>query len=137
MANRDNHYEAAFEEYLRARGVPYVAVDEARRSLLSNGGSIKSLDFIVSAPGQIAWLVDVKGRAFPRATKTSNIGKTGPRPTTCAALPAGSSFSGRIFAACSCSLTTCSATAPRCPRRSSSSIAANRTDSWPCRFRHI
>jgi hypothetical protein len=65
MANRDNHYEAAFEEYLRGHGVPYVAVDEARRSLLSSGASIKSLDFIVSAPGQIAWLVDVKGRRFP------------------------------------------------------------------------
>ena len=65
MANRDNHYEAAFEEYLRARGVPYVAVDEARRSLLSSGASIKSLDFIVAAPGQVAWLVDVKGRRFP------------------------------------------------------------------------
>ena len=48
MANRDNHYEAAFEEFLRGRGVPYVAVDEAKRSLLSNGASIKSLDFIVS-----------------------------------------------------------------------------------------
>ena len=34
MANRDNHYEAAFEAYLRSRGVPYIAVDEARRSLL-------------------------------------------------------------------------------------------------------
>jgi len=65
MANRDNHYEAAFEEYLRSRGVPYVAVDEAKRSLLSNGASIKSLDFIVSAPGPITWLVDVKGRRFP------------------------------------------------------------------------
>lgn len=65
MANRDNHYEAAFEEFLRSRGVPYVAVDEARRSLMSNGGSIKSLDFIVSTPRQITWLVDVKGRRFP------------------------------------------------------------------------
>jgi hypothetical protein len=65
MANRDNHYEAAFEEYLRSRGVPYVAVDEARRSVLSDGGSIKSLDFIVSTPSQITWLVDVKGRRFP------------------------------------------------------------------------
>ncbi len=65
MANRDNHYEAAFEEFLRARGVPYVAVDEARRSLLSDGASIKSLDFIVSAPGPTTWLVDVKGRRFP------------------------------------------------------------------------
>ena len=81
MANRDNHYEAAFEAYLRSRGVPYVAVDEAKRSLLSNGASIKSLDFIVSggvdisvcpaAGGNvcstrpITWLVDVKGRRFP------------------------------------------------------------------------
>ena len=81
MANRDNHYEAAFEEFLRSRGVPYVAVDEARRSVLSDGGSIKSLDFIVSGgvdvsaspgsgentrpAGPISWLVDVKGRRFP------------------------------------------------------------------------
>ena len=65
MANRDNHYEAAFEEFLRSRGVPYVAVDEARRSVLSNGASIKSLDFIVAVPGGATWLVDVKGRRFP------------------------------------------------------------------------
>ena len=65
MANRDNHYEAAFEEYLRVRGVPYVAVDEARRSLMADGESIKSLDFIVSSSGPAVWLVDVKGRRFP------------------------------------------------------------------------
>jgi hypothetical protein len=65
--NRDNHYEAAFEEYLRSKQVPYVAVDEARRSLLGDGQSIKNLDFIVSAPGSVAWLVDVKGRRFPSA----------------------------------------------------------------------
>jgi len=65
VANRDNHYEAAFEEYLRNRGVPYVAVDEAKRSVLSDGASIKSLDFIVSSPGPVSWLVDVKGRKFP------------------------------------------------------------------------
>ena len=72
MANRDNHYEAAFEEYLRSKGVPYVAVDEAKRSLLSDGASIKSLDFIVSGkanvsswPVSVSWLIDVKGRRFP------------------------------------------------------------------------
>ena len=65
MANRDNHYEAAFEEYLRSRGAPYVAVDEARRSVLADGASIKSLDFIVSSPSELTWLVDVKGRRFP------------------------------------------------------------------------
>jgi hypothetical protein len=65
MANRDNHYEAAFEEFLRSNGLPYVAVDEARRSLSGDGESIKSLDFIVSASGGASWLVDVKGRRFP------------------------------------------------------------------------
>jgi len=65
MANRDNHYEAAFEAYLRRRRLPYVAVDEARRSLMAGGRSIKNLDFIVSSPGPLTWLVDVKGRRFP------------------------------------------------------------------------
>ena len=64
MAKRDNHYEAAFEAYLRARRVPYVAVDEAKRSRFADG-SIKSLDFIVSPAGGLSWLVDVKGRRFP------------------------------------------------------------------------
>jgi len=64
MANRDNHYEAAFEAYLRRERLPYIAVDEARRSLVPNG-SLKSLDFIVSPPGDTTWLVDVKGRRFP------------------------------------------------------------------------
>lgn len=64
MANRDNHYEAAFEEYLRSRRAPYVAVDEGKRSLLADA-SIKSLDFIVSSSAGVTWLVDVKGRRFP------------------------------------------------------------------------
>ena len=75
MANRDNHYEAAFEEYLRGRGVPYVAVDEAKRSVLSDGASIKSLDFIVSSPGGMTWLVDVKGRRFPSGDQTTQYWK--------------------------------------------------------------
>lgn len=65
MANRKNHYEAAFEAYLRHAQIPYVAVDEARRSLLADGRSLKSLDFIVSSDRGITWLVDVKGRKFP------------------------------------------------------------------------
>ncbi len=64
MANRDNHYEAAFEAWLREHRVPYVAVDEGRRSRFA-GGSVKSLDFIVSPDGGCSWLVDVKGRRFP------------------------------------------------------------------------
>lgn len=64
MAKRNNHYELAFEEYLRSRKVPYVAVDEKRRSLIG-GASLKSLDFIVSPVMGGSWLVDVKGRQFP------------------------------------------------------------------------
>lgn len=64
MADRENHYECAFEAFLRQRRIAYVAVDETRRSLLGNG-SLKSLDFLVSTPGGGAWLVDVKGRKFP------------------------------------------------------------------------
>lgn len=65
MANRDNHYEAAFEAYLREHRVPYVAVDEAKRSLTAEGASIKNLDFIVASPDGVSWLIDVKGRRFP------------------------------------------------------------------------
>jgi hypothetical protein len=64
VANRENHYEAAFEGFLRSRRIPYIAVDESRRSLLA-GSSLKSLDFIVSPEGGPSWLVDVKGRRFP------------------------------------------------------------------------
>ena len=63
MAIRSNHYDAAFEQYLRARRVPYVAVDEHRRALAADA-SLKSFDFIVSRPGGGSLLVDVKGRRF-------------------------------------------------------------------------
>jgi hypothetical protein len=62
--NRDNHYEAAFEAFLRARGVGFVAVDEARRTLLGDA-DVKSLDFIVVGPNDARLVVDVKGRRFP------------------------------------------------------------------------
>lgn len=65
--DRNNHYEAAFEEYLRERRLGYVAVDETRRSLLDDG-PIKSLDFIVYGPWGARLLVDVKGRRFPGGT---------------------------------------------------------------------
>lgn len=60
----DNHYEAAFEAYLRERGVAVVPVVEARRSYL-DPGEVKSPDFIALAPGGAKLVVDVKGRKFP------------------------------------------------------------------------
>jgi hypothetical protein len=66
--DRSNHYEAAFEAYLRASGVGFIAVDEARRTLLGDT-DVKSLDFIVVGPESARLVVDVKGRKFapPRA----------------------------------------------------------------------
>jgi len=80
MAQRRFHYEQAFEHYLRCNRVPYVAVDEAKKTLLPDGGreslpSIKSFDFVVYGPhGNL--LIDVKGRMFgsgnTEASLTSN-----------------------------------------------------------------
>lgn len=71
MAKPDNHYEAAFGAWLRKLRVPFVAVDESRRSP-SSGQSLKNVDFIVSPASNssgrpASWLVDVKGRQFPTA----------------------------------------------------------------------
>ena len=60
----DNHYEAAFDAYLRERGAAVVPVVEARRSYL-DAGEVKSPDFIVVGPGGAKLVVDVKGRKFP------------------------------------------------------------------------
>jgi hypothetical protein len=65
--NRDNHYEAAFEAFLRARGLAVIPVDEARRSHLDEE-SIKSPDFLVVGPHDARLVVDVKGRKFPGGT---------------------------------------------------------------------
>ena len=66
MANRRMHYEAAFEDYLRSRGLPYVAVDEAKRAVFG-AVSLKSFDFVVYSSDRQNLLVDVKGRKFPDA----------------------------------------------------------------------
>jgi len=64
MTRRSVHYEAAFEDYLRSRGWPYVAVDETKRAIFANA-SIKSFDFLVYSSAGANLLVDVKGRKFP------------------------------------------------------------------------
>lgn len=63
---RTNHYDLAFEAFLRERRLPYISVDEQRRALLEQA-SLKSFDFIVYSPHGPNWLVDVKGRRFPSA----------------------------------------------------------------------
>jgi hypothetical protein len=96
MAQRENHYEAALEAFLRQRGTAYLAIDEARRSVLAArdapalelptaGGALadcahrdttlKNLDFVVSSVQGTQWLVDVKGRFFPTGGKNKQYWK--------------------------------------------------------------
>jgi len=77
MAQRRHHYEHAFERYLRDTRVPYISVDEAKKSLLPararsapdapgpDTRSIKNFDFVVYGQGSNL-LVEVKGRRLPR-----------------------------------------------------------------------
>jgi len=41
MVKRSNHYEVAFEAYLRDHGIAYVAVNEARRTVVAQAGGLK------------------------------------------------------------------------------------------------
>jgi hypothetical protein len=59
----DNHYEVAFEAYLRERGAATLPIVEARRSYLDDD-SVKSPDFLVVCPSAARLVVDVKGRKF-------------------------------------------------------------------------
>lgn len=61
--DRKIHYEAAFEAFLRDRGIPYVAVDEAKKALFSSA-KLKSFDFVVYSKSGPNLLVDVKGRSL-------------------------------------------------------------------------
>jgi len=69
--NRDNHYEVAFEAFLRERGVATLPIIEARRSYLDDS-EIKSPDFLVVGPAETRYVVDVKGRKFPGRGRRSH-----------------------------------------------------------------
>lgn len=76
MARRSIHYEAAFEDCLRARGCPFIVVDEARKAIFGDV-ALKSFDFIVYSASGPNLLVDVKGRIFPQVGRTSRKGYRG------------------------------------------------------------
>jgi hypothetical protein len=61
MANRSNHYEAAFEAYVRSLRVPCVAVDEAKRAILGEDG-LKNPDFLLYPRFATNLVVEVKGK---------------------------------------------------------------------------
>lgn len=75
MAQRRHHYEQAFEEYLRARRIPYVAVNEARKALLpsaappsATGPALKSFDFVIYGES-VNLLIEIKGRKVARCPR--------------------------------------------------------------------
>jgi hypothetical protein len=61
MANRSNHYEGAFEAYVRALRIPCVAVDEAKRALSGDQG-LKNPDFLLYPRWSLNLVVEVKGK---------------------------------------------------------------------------
>ncbi|GMV27043.1 MAG: hypothetical protein AMXMBFR58_30740 [Phycisphaerae bacterium] len=91
MAPTPHHYETAFERYLRARRIPYVSVDEARKALLPTdhafrvhcesaapgtspaSHSLKSFDYVIYGAGANL-LVEVKGRKVGRARGSPGSG---------------------------------------------------------------
>ncbi len=98
MAQRRHHYERAFENYLRSRRIPYIAVDEAKKTLLPErahlrvesdsgdaGLTLKSFDFVIYGE-RCNFLVDVKGRRVPRnhptASKLASAAGNPALPTT-------------------------------------------------------
>lgn len=68
---RSNHYEAAFEQFVREKGLTCIAVDEAKRAIFG-AVELKSFDFIAYVPGMgnssRSLLIDIKGRKA-RGTK--------------------------------------------------------------------
>jgi hypothetical protein len=73
MAQRHIHYDNAFEQYLRDRTVPYVAVDEAKRALQNTHppSTLKSFDFVVYSKTGPNLLIDVKGRKHTGKSRKS------------------------------------------------------------------
>lgn len=56
-------------------GLPYVAVDEAKKAIFA-GASLKSFDFLVYSTTRQNLLVDVKGRKFPDSGSRRTKGNT-------------------------------------------------------------
>jgi hypothetical protein len=66
-----NHYERAFESWLRDNHIKYVAVDEQKRTAVARS-SIKSFDFLLYPPNGQIIIAEVKGRSF-KGTSLANL----------------------------------------------------------------
>ncbi len=75
MARRSNHYEAAFEAFIRSIRVPCVAIDEAKRAICGEDG-VKNPDFLLYPQFGSNLVVEVKGKRGATAADVET-GKTG------------------------------------------------------------
>jgi hypothetical protein len=66
MAQRSNHYEAAFESFIRSIRVPCVAVDEAKRAIVGDD-ALKNPDFLLYPRFGSNLVVEVKGKRAKNA----------------------------------------------------------------------
>ena len=66
-----NHYERAFESWLRDNRIRYVSVDEQKRVEFASS-SIKSFDFLLYPPSGQIIIAEVKGRTF-KGTSLANL----------------------------------------------------------------
>jgi hypothetical protein len=83
VAQRRHQYERAFESFLRARKIPYVAVNEAKKALLPDRAALKiastdtapktlkSFDFIIYG-SSANLLIEIKGRRLGSPAKRPN-----------------------------------------------------------------
>ena len=65
-----NHYERAFESWLKDNGIQYLLVDQQKRTAFSKS-KIKSFDFLFYTPDSKAYIAEVKGRKFSGKTFTA------------------------------------------------------------------
>ena len=63
---RSNHYEAAFEGFIRSIRVPCVAIDEAKRAVYGEDG-LKNPDFLLYPQFGSNLVVEVKGKRAKNA----------------------------------------------------------------------
>jgi hypothetical protein len=65
-----NHYEKAFESWLKDNGIQYLVVDQQKRTAFSRS-KIKSFDFLFYTSDLCAYIAEVKGRKFAGKTFTA------------------------------------------------------------------
>jgi len=58
-----NHYEKAFESWLKDNGIQYLAIDQQKRAAFSRS-KIKSFDFLFYTQDSKAYIAEIKGRRF-------------------------------------------------------------------------